>query len=192
MTGWARGRARRPIRLIDDLLDVHRLIAPLMKRTDPLFFRAPYGYWRKGLSAIVNADPELQWYAGPIYWDVGGNTIVTEDGYVVSAADWDCWPRGWTAETCAKGYVREIIRKDGGVVLMHCIHANSAALVEAIVPALKERGFTFVRLDKVPGYDQYKGPAPDPRPAVAMLDPDERRAGNRRARAGPDAVQGGV
>jgi peptidoglycan/xylan/chitin deacetylase (PgdA/CDA1 family) len=159
---------RKPVRLIDDLLDVHVLIAPLMKRGDPWFFRAPYGYWKKPHSVALNADPVLRHYAGPIYWDVGGNTEVTADGYVVSAADWDCWPRGWSAETCAKGYLREIVRKDGGVVLMHCIHARAADLVQAIVPELQAKGFNFIRLDEVPGYDYYKGPPPEPKPAVAM------------------------
>ena len=56
---------------------------------------------------------------------------MSRDGYVMSAADWDCWHMGWSAHTCAKGYLREIRRKDGGVVLMHCIHLQSAALVRA-------------------------------------------------------------
>jgi peptidoglycan/xylan/chitin deacetylase (PgdA/CDA1 family) len=163
----------RPVKLIRDLIDVHMMIAPLMKPTDPLFFRAPYGYWKKPHSVALNADPLLQHYAGPIYWDVGGNTEVDAEGFVRSAADWDCWPRGWTAETCAKGYLREIAAKDGGVVLLHCIHEQSAALVEAIIPALQAKGFAFIRLDEVRGYDQYKGPPPKPReptPVVAMLE----------------------
>jgi peptidoglycan/xylan/chitin deacetylase (PgdA/CDA1 family) len=160
---------RRPIRLIDDLLEVHNYIAPLLKPGEPLFFRAPYGYWKKAHSVALNADPVLQHYAGPIYWDVGGNTSVDAEGYVHSAADWDCWPRGWSAETCAKGYLREIAAKDGGVVLMHCIHARAPALVEAIIPVLQQKGFSFIRLDEVPGYDYYKGPPREPKPVVAAV-----------------------
>jgi len=159
---------RHPQRLIAQLQDVHDLIAPLMQPGEPLFFRAPYGYWKRAHAAVLNADPVLKYYAGPIYWDEGGDTHVDSEGYVRRSADWDCWPRGWSAETCAKGYLREIAAKDGGVVLMHCIHARSGELVEAVVPTLQANGFKFVRLDQVPGYDRYKGPPPELRPAVAM------------------------
>lgn len=158
-------------RLLDQLRDVHELIAPLMAPDDPLFFRAPYGYWRKGNSDILNADPVLRNYAGPVYWDEGGDTSVDDEGFVRTSADWDCWHRGWTAETCAKGYLREIAAKDGGVVLMHCIHARSAALVEAVVPVLQANGYRFVRLDEVPGYKPYIGPPPDLKPAVTAMGP---------------------
>ncbi len=66
---------------------------------------------------------------------------------------------GWSAYTCAKGYVREIRRKDG-VVLMHCIHLHSAELVREVVPALIEEGYKFVRLDQMPEYRQYEMPRP--------------------------------
>ena len=60
----------------------------------------------------------LKKYVGPIFWDIGGEVRMSRDGYVLSAADWDCWHLDWSAHTCAKGYLREIRRKDGGVVLM--------------------------------------------------------------------------
>ena len=105
---------------------------------------------------MLNADPVLKFYVGPIFWDEGGDTRVDSEGYVRASADWDCWHRHWTAETCAKGYLREIAGHDGGVVLMHCIHSRSGALVEAVVPTLQEHGYTFVRLDQLPEYDRYK------------------------------------
>src|SRR5258708_39356595 len=76
----------------------------------------------------------------------------------MGAADWDCWHLGWSGRTCAKGYSREIRRKDGGVVLMHCIHLRSAELVRQVVPALIEEGYRFVRLDQMPEYRQYETP----------------------------------
>ncbi|HVW74467.1 MAG TPA: polysaccharide deacetylase family protein [Rhizomicrobium sp.] len=147
-----------PEALLAQVRDVHDQIAPLMARGDKFYFRAPYGAWRKGHADILNADPELRRYVGPIYWDEGGNISMSRDGYVMSAADWDCWHLGWSAKTCAKGYSREIRRKDGGVVLMHCIHVQSAALVRAVVPALIEEGYKFVRLDQMPQYQQYETP----------------------------------
>jgi peptidoglycan/xylan/chitin deacetylase (PgdA/CDA1 family) len=84
----------------------------------------------------------------------------------MAAADWDCWRIGWKPQTCAKGYLRELRRKDGGVVLMHSIHVNSEALVRAVVPALIEEGYGFVRLDQMPEYRQYET-APEPAMASA-------------------------
>jgi peptidoglycan/xylan/chitin deacetylase (PgdA/CDA1 family) len=148
---------RHPELLIDQLRQVNDVIAPLMRPGDQPFFRAPYGYWRRAHADILNADPVLRNYTGPIYWDIGGE-IAMRNGYVMSSSDWDCWHQDWTAQTCAKGYLREIRRKDGGVVLMHCIHKQSPALVAAVVPALVEEGYNFVRIDQVPAYWQYQTP----------------------------------
>jgi len=52
-------------------------------------------------------------------------------------------------------------------VLMHCIHAQSAALVAAVVPPLIEEGYTFVRLDQLPDYRQYETPPEDTGPRMA-------------------------
>ena len=147
-----------PEALLAQIRDVHDQIAPLMAKGDKFYFRAPYGAWRKGHADILNADPELRRYIGPIYWDEGGDITMSRDGYVLTAADWDCWHMGWSARTCAKGYSREIRRKDGGVVLMHCIHLRSAELVRQVVPALIEEGYKFVRLDQMPEYRQYETP----------------------------------
>ncbi|MEI7789562.1 MAG: polysaccharide deacetylase family protein [Alphaproteobacteria bacterium] len=147
-----------PQRLLNQLRDVHEQIAPLMAKGDKFYFRAPYGAWKYAHADILNADPELRRYVGPIYWDVGGDITMSRDGYVMSAADWECWRKGWEARTCAKGYSREIRRKDGGVVLMHSIHMKSADLVRQVVPALIEEGYRFVRLDQMPEYRQYETP----------------------------------
>ena len=147
-----------PDRLLEQLRDVDDQIAPLMAKGDKAYFRAPYGAWKSAHAAILNADPQLRRYVGPIYWDVGGFITMSRDGYVMSAADWQCWRKGWEARTCAKGYSREIRRADGGVVLMHCIHLRSAELVRQVVPALIEEGYRFVRLDQMPEYRQYETP----------------------------------
>jgi peptidoglycan/xylan/chitin deacetylase (PgdA/CDA1 family) len=158
-----------PEMLLDQIRQVDDEIAPLMPPGTKYYFRAPYGSWREQHAAVLNADPVLKKYVGPIYWDEGGDITFSPDGYVMSAADWDCWHRKWDADTCAKGYMREIRRKNGGVVLMHCIHRQSAALVAAVVPGLVEEGYSFVRLDQIPEYKQYDTPvAPNPAaPVVA-------------------------
>ena len=152
------GYDAKPAALVEQIRDVHEQIAPLMPQDAKFFFRAPFGKWTKEHARILNRDSELSRYVGPIYWDEGGEITLTRDGYVMSAADWDCWHMGWSAHTCAKGYLREIRRKDGGVVLMHCIHLQSADLVREVVPALIEEGYRFVRLDQMPEYRQYETP----------------------------------
>jgi peptidoglycan/xylan/chitin deacetylase (PgdA/CDA1 family) len=159
--------ADNPELLLDQIRRVDDQIAPLMASGTQLFFRAPYGSWRPAFARALNADPDLRKYVGPIYWDVGGEISYSGDGYILSSADWECWHHGWDAATCAKGYMREIRRKDGGVVLMHCIHAQSAALVAAVVPPLLEEGYAFVRLDQMPEYRQYETPPQEVGPQMA-------------------------
>lgn len=147
-----------PAALVEQIRDVHDQIAPLMPADAKFYFRAPYGKWTSSHARILNRDNTLSRYVGPIYWDMGGDISMSRDGYVMSAADWDCWRLGWSAHTCAKGYMRDIRRKDGGVVLMHAIHVRSASLVREVVPALIEEGYRFVRLDQMPEYRQYETP----------------------------------
>jgi peptidoglycan/xylan/chitin deacetylase (PgdA/CDA1 family) len=147
-----------PQLLIDQLRIVHDQIAPLMQPGDKFYFRAPYGAWKTAHATILNADPVLRNYIGPVYWDEGGQSSMTADGYVMAAADWSCWHNRWTPLTCAKGYLREIRRHDGGVVLLHCVSHHSAELVQDLVPALIEEGYRFVRLDQVPEYRRYETP----------------------------------
>lgn len=171
---------RNPELLLDQIRVVNDLIAPYMKPGDPLFFRAPYGSWHAEHAAILNADPVLRNYTGPVYWDEGGDIRMTSDGYVLSSADWDCWHLHWDAQTCAKGYLREIRRLNGGVVLMHCIHHQSPELVADVVPALAEEGYSFVRIDQVQEYKPFETPqAPAavadesaPLRAAALIAPD--------------------
>jgi peptidoglycan/xylan/chitin deacetylase (PgdA/CDA1 family) len=157
-----------PEQLVAQLKEVNDEIAPLMRPSDKFYFRAPYGAWRSAHAAILNADPVLRNYVGPIYWDIGGDLTKNSEGYIMSSADWDCWRHKWNAQACAKGYLREIRRKNGGVVLMHCIHTQSADLVADVVPALVEEGYSFARLDQVPEYRQYDTP-PTQQPSAPVV-----------------------
>ena len=158
---------RNPEGLVDQIRQVDVLIRPLMPIGSKFYFRAPYGSWRTPHAAVLNADPVLKEYVGPIYWDIGGDITMSSDGYILSAADWDCWHRHWDVDKCAKGYMREIRRKNGGVVLMHCIHHQSPELVTDVVTALVEEGYKFVRLDEVPEYKQYETPTTPAAVAIA-------------------------
>ncbi len=161
-----------PEMLLDQIRQVDDEITPLMPAGTKFYFRAPYGSWRSPHAEALNADPVLKKYVGPIYWDEGGDVEMSSDGYILSAADWSCWHRHWDADTCAKGYLREIRRNDGGVVLMHCIHSQSAALVAAVVPALQQEGYTFVRIDQVPAYQKFETPPSETAPAVVATSTD--------------------
>jgi len=157
-----------PDELLDQIREVDDVIAPLMPAGTKFYFRAPYGTWRTAHADLLNADPVLKKYVGPIYWDEGGQISMSDDGYVLSAADWECWHRGWDADTCAKGYLREIRRKNGGVVLLHCIHKQSAALAAAIIAPLIDEGYSFVRVDQIEDYQQYETPPETPSAVVAF------------------------
>ena len=157
-----------PEELLDQIREVDDEIAPFMPAGTKFYFRAPYGSWRTSHADVLNADPTLKKYVGPIYWDEGGEIAMSDDGYILSAADWECWHRGWDADTCAKGYLREIRRKNGGVVLMHCIHTQSADLVAAVVAPLVDEGYSFVRVDQIDDYRQYETPPETTGPVVAF------------------------
>ena len=82
-------------------------IAPYVRPGQGLYFRAPYGVWRKVHADFLNQDPELKHYVGPVYWDIGGDISYDDDGGLRAAADWDCWSQDLTADQCAQGYMRE-------------------------------------------------------------------------------------
>jgi peptidoglycan/xylan/chitin deacetylase (PgdA/CDA1 family) len=149
---------RNPEMLIKQIGDTHEASAAYFRPDQGFYFRAPYGLWRKAHAAVLNADPVLRNYVGPIYWDVGGQTYFDADGDIAASADWDCWRRDWSAEKCAKGYLREIRNKQGGVVLMHDVRSRTIAMVAEMVPELIDGGYRFITLDQVPAYDPLRTP----------------------------------
>jgi peptidoglycan/xylan/chitin deacetylase (PgdA/CDA1 family) len=152
--------AATPELLITEIGNTNAAIAPYIRPGQGLYFRAPYGVWRKVHADFLNQDPELKNYVGPVYWDIGGDISYDDDGHLRAAADWDCWSQDLTADQCAQGYMHEIRRKQGGVVLMHDIRQRSLWMVNAMLPALVAEGYRFVTLDQVPEFDQYKTPVP--------------------------------
>jgi peptidoglycan/xylan/chitin deacetylase (PgdA/CDA1 family) len=159
--------AASPNLLISQVGNTNSAIAPYVRPGQGLYFRAPYGVWRRLHADILNQDAVLKHYVGPIYWDVGGNISYDDNGTLRAAADWDCWAHDLSADECGRGYMREIRRKQGGVVLMHDIRERSLWMVNAMLPQLVAEGYKFVTLDEVRAYDQYKAPtAPDDTPVA--------------------------
>lgn len=151
--------AASPELLTEQIAGTDGLIAPIAGNNQGYYFRAPYGVWRRVHADVLNADPVLRKYVGPVYWDIGGETSFDDDGEVRASADWDCWSRDWTPEQCGRGYVREIARKRGGIVLMHDIRERTVRMVRNVLPVLKAEGYRFVTLDEVRSLDQFKTPS---------------------------------
>lgn len=135
------------------------ILEPFMRSSHGKYFRAPYGAWSSSHAAKLNADPKLAEYVGPIFWDIGGELQPKRPAsasQIVSAADWDCWSKGLSAQLCAAGYLKETERKRGGVILMHDINMKTAAMTDIVVSELLKRGYQFVTLDDVRALDKYK------------------------------------
>lgn len=159
--------ATHPELLLNEIGRTNDAIAPFVRPGQGLYFRAPYGAWRRAHAEYLNQDPALRYYVGPIFWEIGGDLSYDDNGNVRTAADWDCWSQDLSAQQCGEGYLREIRRKKGGVVLMHDIRQRSVWMVEGMIPTLVAEGFRFVTLDEVPAYEPYRTPATQDVP-VAM------------------------
>ena len=112
----------------------------------PVYFRAPYGQWTPEMSVFLNKEFTLSHtYVGPFYWEVNGN-------------DYAFWDRQLSAEECAAAYLVEIEKTNRGLFLMHDstsdienmrLNNRTYETVKLLVPVLKERGFTFIGIDKL-------------------------------------------
>lgn len=152
---------------VSELAQTDALIAPFVA-ADRFMFRAPYGDFDSASAAAINASA-MSKYAGPIYWNIGNNMGPHQ------AADWDCWSAGndgvvLTTTRCGDLYVEEIDAVGRGVVLMHdpyFIGADPAKggtvdMVQYIVPILRAKGYSFVRIDDVPEIASVLPPLPAP------------------------------
>jgi len=130
------------------------LIAPFVGGR--FLFRAPFGDYDALTAAALEASP-MKKYVGAINWDIGDHMGEGQ------AADWDCWIPGadalvLTPAECGALYVSEIDRVGRGIVLLHDPYfiaddpaqGGTVDMVKLIVPTLKAKGYSFVRLDAVP------------------------------------------
>lgn len=112
-----------------------------------IFFRAPYGLWSPALADLLNQHSAVcEGITGPYYWDIDGR-------------DWEHWRHDHSAVESAQIYLKEIIRVNRGIVLMHDSSADSDELrgknrtlemIRVLIPQLRELGYRFIRLDEVP------------------------------------------
>jgi peptidoglycan/xylan/chitin deacetylase (PgdA/CDA1 family) len=142
--------------LLKQIGTTHRILEPYFLPTQRLYFRAPYGNWRAQHADVLNENPALRTYIGPVFWTIGGDLRFDASGKIYSAADWDCWGKKVSVETCAQGYIRETEAQQGGVILMHDVDVRSLKLAKIVIDELKARGYKFISLDDVRSLDQYQ------------------------------------
>lgn len=112
-----------------------------------VYFRSPYGKWSKEVANELNLNLlSTVNHIGPIFWDIGG-------------VDCYYWQKGRSVEDTVHKYLEEIKEKDHGIVVMHdeigdmeyLKERNSTLeLTKQLIPLLKQRGYSFVRLDEIP------------------------------------------
>jgi peptidoglycan-N-acetylglucosamine deacetylase len=139
--------------IVAELTEVDAVLAPVIKN-DIWLFRPPYGDWNDTTVAALETSA-MKKYIGPILWNIGG-TMGTNQ-----AADPECWKAATlkTVQQCGDLYVKEIDNVGKGIVLLHdpyFIDMNNPdsggtyQMVQYIVPILKAKGYSFVRVDAVP------------------------------------------
>jgi peptidoglycan/xylan/chitin deacetylase (PgdA/CDA1 family) len=139
--------------VVAELTDVDTVIAPAIKN-DVWLFRPPYGDWNDQTVEYLEKTP-MKKYVGPIMWNIGGTMAPPNQ-----AADSECWKRETllTVQQCGDLYVKEIDNVAKGIVLMHDPYfidnnpdsGGTFQMVQYIVPILKSKGYSFVRVDEIP------------------------------------------
>ena len=168
LTGVSEGVARPPdADVLAELAATDAKIAPYVQ-AERLLFRPPYGDFDDTTLAALATSP-MNKYVGPVLWDIGDRM----DEANGRAADWDCWDDGSDGKRtpmkeCGDLYLNEIRRANWGVVLLHDPwyneldpeQAGTVEMVMYMVPILKQEGFTFVRVDKIPDVANLLPPLP--------------------------------
>ena len=129
----------------NNIIQAHNLIKDYF--TDGIqLFRAPGGEWRPSFARTFNANGTLVDYVGPFWWDIGGSAPY---------ADWACRD-SISVSSCANGYFNESESVGKGIVLFHDTGYGrdttyTLKLVKNLIPRWENAGYSFIRLDEVPG-----------------------------------------
>lgn len=140
------------INLVSEISKTEKLLKEFIDE-DYIYFRPPFGRWNIPLCEQINKELITNYkYIGPIGWHIDGS-----DWYYWSSRDKD------RVTKCAANYLK-LIRSEGkGIILMHDSSANrnfiwafirqrynkSLALLQQIIPILKEEGYTFIGLNEI-------------------------------------------
>ena len=121
-----------------------------------VFVRPPYGAWNADIAGALNSSLTASLsHVGPIGWDIDGG-------------DWEYWLNNMAPQLCVTKYIELIKAKRRGIILMHDCTADqdvvkrvnrTLELVQLLIPALRQQGYQFSRLDEVPDIkSSYNGP----------------------------------
>lgn len=127
------------------------------------FFRAPGGSFTSlGAANIqrINASGANK-YQGPVFWDIGG---ALANGY---AADWECWSKKASIQTCTDGYVRESEARKKGIILAHDIHSKTVDMLTGTGGA---NGRSFIKDMQAKGYKFVSLRAHETAPAMGLME----------------------
>lgn len=133
---------------VAEVRQTDELIMPHLHK-GPIFFRAPFGTWRqegKDVSIVadqLNASPLAGRYLGPVHWDV-------------ATKDWEHWRTGRSPALCAERCYSALDQTQGGIIALHDSSADDDImkanrtweLTQILVPALRWKGYKFVRLSQ--------------------------------------------
>ncbi len=101
-----------------------------------ILFRAPGLGWSEGKAIVANKDGITRQFIGPIHANLGTDA---------PRADWSCWSKGVSAETCAEYYYRDIMNAGRGIILSHDIYykpgrGNTYEMLDVLLRRLHNEG----------------------------------------------------
>lgn len=169
LTGVTDGQPRpADATVIAEVTQTDTKIAPYVV-ANRFLFRAPYGDFDTTTYNTLQGSP-MKKYVGHIDWDIGWQYVAN-----VSAADFACWQTyNHTSKECGDLYVKDSDAVGKGIVLLHDPYGNlgntdvntgvgnTIDMIKYIVPILKAKGYTFVRVDEVPAIASLLPPLPPP------------------------------
>ena len=144
----------------DEIDDTNQLLATFTGEI-PRHFRFPYGDSTCATADLVRQElgqVPTGWHVDTADWCYASDGVCTRDEY------WRI-PPGHESDMIA--YVLEQVRAfDGGVLLLHDIHAFTADSLEDLILTLQGDGFTFTSLDDASAFPRLVADDPYPFPWV--------------------------
>ncbi len=101
-----------------------------------VLFRAPGLGWSEPKAIALNNNAITEKFIGPIHANLGTDA---------PRADWSCWSKGLTAETCAEYYFQDIMNAGRGIILSHDIYfrqgrGNTYEMLKILLSRLESEG----------------------------------------------------
>jgi len=128
----------------------------------PRYFRFPFGSANCGAIDFVEGlgYAVTGWHIDSADWCYAASS----NGYC-SASTFRYVPDGFRGDMV--GYTMSQVKsKNGGILLFHDIHQNTASKIGEIIQKLVDGGFTFVNLDATAAFPLLNGATPAPTPFV--------------------------